>query len=90
MHTIKPLDSELIDLFSDKCGCIVTAEDHSIIGGLGGAIAEHNSRNNLVPIEMVGVNDRFGESGGSEELFRIMGLTENDIVKAALKSISRK
>ena len=90
MHTIKPLDENIIDFWSKKCGCIVTAEDHSIIGGLGSAIAEHNSRTNLVPMEMVGVNDRFGESGESEELFKIMSMSTGDIVKAAKKCIERK
>ncbi|RJU81532.1 MAG: transketolase family protein [Candidatus Poseidoniales archaeon] len=90
MHTIKPLDEELIDIWSKKCGCIVTAEDHSIIGGLGSAIAEHNSRSNLVPVEMVGVKDIFGESGDSEELFEKMEMTTEDIVKAAMKSVGRK
>ena len=90
MHTIKPLDEELIDIWSKKCGCIVTAEDHSIIGGLGSAIAEHNSRSNLVPVEMVGVKDIFGESGDSEELFEKMEMTTEDIVKAAKKSVGRK
>ncbi len=90
MHTIKPLDGELIDIWSKRCGCIVTAEDHSIIGGLGSAVAEHNSRNNLVPVEMIGVKDIFGESGDSEELFEKMSMTTEDIVKAAKKSIDRK
>ncbi len=90
MHTIKPLDKELIDLWSKRCGCIVTAEDHSIIGGLGSAVAEHNSLNNLVPVEMVGVKDIFGESGDSEELFEKMSMTTEDIVKAVKKSIGRK
>jgi transketolase len=90
MHTIKPLDTELIDSISSTCKCIVTAEDHSIIGGLGSAIAEHNSKTNLVPIEMIGVNDRFGESGDSEELFEIMNLTTVDIVNAAKASMARK
>ena len=90
MHTIKPLDGDLIDMWSKRCGCIVTAEDHSIIGGLGSAVAEHNSRNNLVPVEMVGVKDIFGESGDSEELFKKMSMNTEDIVKAAKKSIGRK
>ena len=90
MHTIKPLDGDLIDMWSKRCGCIVTAEDHSIIGGLGSAVAEHNSKNNLVPVEMVGVKDIFGESGDSEELFKKMSMTTEDIVKAAKKSIGRK
>ncbi|MFQ3360005.1 MAG: transketolase family protein [Candidatus Poseidoniales archaeon] len=90
MHTIKPLDTELIDIVSNNCNCIVAVEDHSIIGGLGGAVCEHNSRTNLVPIEMIGVKDRFGESGSSEELFKIMNMTEHDIVTAAKLAIARK
>ena len=90
MHTIKPLDEDLIDTWSKRCGCIVTAEDHSIIGGLGSAVAEHNSRSNLVPVEMVGVKDVFGESGDLEELFKKMSMSTEDIVKAAKKSIGRK
>jgi transketolase len=90
MHTLKPLDEELIDTWSKRCGCIVTAEDHSIIGGLGSAVAEHNSRTNLVPVEMIGVKDIFGQSGDSEELFEEMSMAIKDIVQAAKKSIGRK
>ena len=90
VHTIKPFDHESMTSLAKKCGAIVSAEDHSIIGGLGSAIAEHNSKTNLVPMEMVGVKDRFGESGESEELFKIMSMDIEDIVKAAKKSIERK
>ncbi len=68
MHTIKPLDTDLIDSLAKKCGAIVTAEDHSIIGGLGGAVAEHVVSSTPVPIEKIGVHDRFGESAGAEEI----------------------
>ena len=57
MHTIKPLDGKLISKLAEQCGCIVTVEDHSIIGGLGGSVAEYLSQNKPTPLEMVGVND---------------------------------
>ena len=90
MHTLKPLDIELIDECINNCGCLVTAEDHSVIGGLGGAVAEYLSTSASAPLEMVGVADKFGQSGSSSELMQAMGLTSDDIVTAALRSISRK
>ena len=70
MHTIKPLDTELVDKLSRQCGAIVTAEDHSVIGGLGGAVAEHVVSSHPVPIEKIGVNDRFGESAKQKRCLR--------------------
>jgi len=90
MHTLKPLDTGLVDLMAKSCGCFVTAEDHSVIGGLGGAVAEHLSTGITVPLEMVGVRDEFGQSGESSELMSRMGLTSEDIKNSALKAISRK
>ena len=90
MHTLKPLDGDLVERFASECGCIVTVEDHSIIGGLGGAVAEHLSAGFSVPIEMVGVNDRFGESGTPADLMSIMGLSSEDIQNAAHAAIRRK
>lgn len=90
MHTLKPLDTGLVDLMAVSCGCFVTAEDHSVIGGLGGAVAEHLSTGITVPLEMVGVRDEFGQSGESSELMSRMGLTSEDIKNSALKAISRK
>ena len=90
MHTIKPLDTDLIDQCVSDCGCLVTAEDHSIIGGLGGAVAEYLSTNATAPLEMVGVADKFGQSGSTLDLMRTMGMTADDIVSAAHRSISRK
>ena len=90
MHTIKPLDTELIERCVSDCGCLVTAEDHSIIGGLGGAVAEYLSTNATAPLEMVGVVDKFGQSGSTMDLMRTMGMTADDIVSAAHRSISRK
>ena len=90
MHTIKPLDTELLTKVANKCGCFVSAEDHSVIGGLGGAISEWLSTNKPAPLEMVGVMDRFGESGDTAELMEELGLTSEAICQAARKSINRK
>ena len=90
MHTIKPLDTELLSKVANTCGCFVSAEDHSVIGGLGGAISEWLSTNKPVPLEMVGVMDRFGESGDTAELMEEVGLTSEAICQAARKSINRK
>ena len=90
MHTIKPLDEELVSELAKTCGAIVSAEDHSIIGGLGGAIAEYLSSTTPVPLERIGVSDRFGESGGSDELLAMLGMKDIDIVRAAHDAISRK
>ena len=79
MHTLKPLDTELIDELAGKCKGLVTAEDHSVIGGLGSAVAEHVSYNGGTPLRMVGVSDRFGESGTPQELMEAMGITYGDI-----------
>ncbi|MDP7003110.1 MAG: transketolase C-terminal domain-containing protein [Candidatus Thalassarchaeaceae archaeon] len=90
MHTLKPLDELLIDTMAATCGCLVTAEDHSVIGGLGGAVAEHLSRSDAVPLEMVGVDDKFGQSGESSELMESLGLTSSDITRSAMIAIGRK
>ena len=90
MHTIKPLDTELLSTLAESCGCFVSAEDHSVIGGLGSAISEWISTNNPIPIEMVGVRDRFGETGGTTELMEELGLTSEGICEAARKAINRK
>ena len=90
MHTIKPLDVELLASLAERCGCFVSAEDHSVIGGLGGAISEWLSTNKPIPLEMVGVRDRFGESGGTSELMEEVGLTSEAICQAARNSINRK
>lgn len=90
MHTIKPLDTELVDKVASRCGAIVTAEDHSIIGGLGGAVAEHLSSSSLTPLERVGVKDRFGESGQADEMLELMELNAPHIVKAVQRVVNRK
>ena len=90
MHTIKPLDGELIGKLAKECGCIVTVEDHSVIGGLGGGVAEYLSRNIPTPLEMVGVEDRFGESGDTSELMSHLNIDFNAIVSASKAAIKRK
>ena len=90
MHTIKPLDTQLVDRVAARCGAIVTAEDHSVIGGLGGAVAEHLSASSCTPLERVGVNDRFGESGQADEMLELMELSAPHIVKAAQRATTRK
>ena len=90
MHTIKPLDTDLIDKLSQECGAIVTAEDHSVIGGLGGAVSEHVVSSNLVPVEKIGVKDRFGESAGADEMLEIMELKSHHIADAVKRVIARK
>tara|TARA_B100000925_G_scaffold124704_1_gene92818 strand:+ start:1181 stop:2119 length:939 start_codon:yes stop_codon:yes gene_type:complete len=90
MHTIKPLDKQLVEKLAKKCGAIVTAEDHSIIGGLGGAVAEHVVASTPVPIEQIGVKDRFGESASAEEMLEMMELKSRHIFEAVQRVIQRK
>ena len=90
MHTIKPLDTTLIDELVATCGALVTAEDHSVIGGLGGATAEYLSSNNPTPLEIVGVQDKFGESGQADEMLEIMQISAPYIADAAKRAINRK
>ena len=90
IHTIKPLDSESILESVKKTRCVVTAEEHQINGGLGDSIAQLLSKKLPLPIEMVGVNDTFGESGNPKELMVKYGLTSKEIYQASLKVIKRK
>ena len=89
-HTIKPIDKEAIIKAATDTGAIVTCEEHSIIGGLGSAVAEVVVENAPVPMERVGVMDTFGESGTPASLLVKYHLTADDIVIAARKVISRK
>ena len=75
---------------SENCGAVVTAEDHSIIGGLGGAVAESLTAYSPVPLERVGVEDTYGMSGQPAELMKHYGLTTNDIVDAAKRVMGRR
>ena len=90
IHTIKPLDRETIIASISKTHCVVTAEEHMMNGGMGDSIAQLLVRDNPLPMEMVAVNDQFGQSGKPEELMEKYGLEAANIVKAAQKVISRK
>ena len=90
IHTIKPLDTEAVLKSVDKTGCVVTAEEHMRNGGLGDSIAQLLALNNPKPIEMVAVNDVFGQSGTPDELLRLYHLDTPDIVEAAKRAIARK
>lgn len=90
IHTIKPLDEKAIIDAVMNTKCAVTAEEHQMNGGLGESVAQVLGRNLPAPLEMVAVNDSFGESGKPEELLGKYGLGPEDIVKAAEKAISRK
>lgn len=90
IHTIKPLDVDAILASVNKTGCAVTAEEHQKNGGLGDSVAQTLALNGPAPMEMVAVNDSFGESGTPEELLEKYGLNTESIVEAALKVIARK
>ena len=90
MHTLKPLDADLINELVSACGALVTAEDHNIIGGLGGAVAEHIVSNTYAPLERVGVKDRFGESGQADEMLEVMQISSPYIAAAAKRAMARK
>lgn len=88
--TWKPLDAETLAEYAAKCGCVVTAENHNIIGGLGAAVAASLARTRPVPVEMVGVNDEFGEVGTEDFLRKRFDLTADHIIRAAKAAIARK
>ncbi len=90
IHTIKPLDENAVITSVKKTGCVVTAEEHQMHGGLGDSIAQLLSRQLPTPLEMVAVNDSFGESGTPDELMVKYGLDTPNIVEAALRAIARK
>ncbi len=90
IHTIKPLDVDAILASVNKTGCAVTAEEHQRNGGLGDSVAQTLAMNAPAPMEMVAVDDSFGESGTPEQLLEKYGLSTESIVEAALKVIARK
>ena len=90
MATLKPLDQEMVLRAAKETGAIVTAEEHSIIGGLGSAVAEVLVENYPVPMERVGVKDVFGESGEPEQLLKKYGLTVQEIKEAVYRVLPRK
>ena len=90
IHTIKPLDEELVIKAAKETGAVVTAEEHSIIGGLGGAVAETLASTCPVPVLRVGVEDRFGTSAPAAEVLKAYGLTAENIVAKAKQAIALK
>jgi transketolase len=90
IHTVKPIDSELICASARKTGCVVTAEEHSVIGGLGSAVCDVLAENHPVPTLKVGVEDSFGRSGKVPELLEIYGLTSKNIYEKAKLAIAKK
>ncbi|MBW2936477.1 transketolase family protein [Aureisphaera sp. CAU 1614] len=90
IHTIKPLDSQAILKSVKKTGCVVTAEEHNYLGGLGESVARVLAQNNPTPQEIVATQDTFGESGTPEQLMEKYGLNAAAITKAALKVMTRK
>ena len=89
IHTIKPIDEEIITLAAKETGAIVTCEEHYIMGGLGSAVCEVVCKNHPVPVEVIGT-DRFGKSGTPLELFKEYGLTSENIAEKAKKVINLK
>jgi transketolase len=89
IHTIKPIDKELILRVAKETKAIVTAEDHSIYGGLGSAVAEILGENCPVKMKRIGINDKFGQSGKPDELYQKYGLTKENIVKSVKKLINK-
>jgi len=90
MHTVKPLDGAALERAARETGAIVTAEDHTIVGGLGGAVAEHLASHHPVPLMRVGVPDVFCRSGDPADLFAMYGMGVQDIVHAAHQALARK
>ena len=90
IHTIKPLDAELVERSARKTGAVVTAEEHSVIGGLGGAVCEALSESYPCPVKRVGVEDSYGRSGKVPELLELYGLTAKNIVAKAKEAIAKK
>jgi len=90
MHTVKPADAQAIANVARETGAIVTVEDHNVLGGLGATVAEIVCRDSPVPVEMIGIRDRFGESGDLRELMEIYGMTAHHIADAAKRVIKVK
>ncbi|RAH13625.1 MAG: transketolase family protein [Methanobacteriota archaeon] len=88
MHTIKPIDTDLLDKLSSRYKALITVEDHNIIGGLGGSVAEYLSQKSNTILRRIGVKDRFGESGQAEEMLKLLNISTNDIVDTVVEVIS--
>lgn len=90
IHTIKPIDKDIIIKAAKETGVIVTAEEHNVIGGLGSAVAEVLVENYPAPLKMVGINDKFGKSGKPDKLLEMYGLTAQNIVDKAKEALKMK
>jgi transketolase len=90
VSTIKPIDTVTLVAAARECGAVVSAEEHQITAGLGGAIAEVLVKEHPVPMEFVGVHDTFGGSGDPDELMALFGLTSVTIIEAVKKVVKRK
>ena len=89
IHTIKPLDGELIRKAAEETGCVVTVEEHNVIGGLGGAVSEFLSEEYPTKVVRIGVNDEFGRSGPALELLDRFGLNAENIVNTVKAALSK-
>lgn len=89
-HTIKPIDEKTTIAAAKKCKAVVTVEEHQVMGGMGSAIAEVIVKNFPVPIEMIGMQDKWGQSGQPEELIEYYGMGVDSIIKAVKKVLKRK
>jgi len=90
LHTPKPLDEEAIVASAKKTGAVLTCEEHTVMGGMGSAVCEALAKRHPVPVEMLGIEDRFGESGEADELMKRFNLESEDVVKAAKRLLKRK
>lgn len=90
MHTVKPLDVECVKTAAMECGAIVTAENHNVKGGLGEAVCAGLAQEYPVPVELVGVNDMFGQVGDQSYLMKVYGLTAENIAEKAIRCLRRK
>ena len=90
IHTIKPLDANLVVDMAKKTNCVITAEDHNVIGGLGSAVAEILSENYPCLMKRIGLQDRYAESGKPDELYKKYGLDSESIAEEVMKFVSKK
>ena len=90
IHTVKPLDRELIVASAKKCGAVVTAEEHSVIGGLGSAVCDLLCESCPTPVVKIGMNDEYGRSASAAELLKFYGFTAERIAEDAKKAIAKK
>jgi transketolase len=89
-HSVKPIDQATLIEAAKKTGAVVTAEEHQMMGGMGSAVLEVLAQNCAVPVRMVGIDDRFGESGDPDTLMKAFGLTSDHIVEAAIAAVAAK